>query len=266
MNNVGVHHIVAGTLLVVSAACAGDATTSATDPAAAIRDSLRREPAGFVAETTLVAFVDHAARTWAGDIETRAELELLRLRAIDRVARLPEVDGFNPYHALIGVPDPPPGLRTWTEANAADIVFSEPSASWFVPSNVLWDLHDRYTGTRVADEIAWDAANAGFAGECEGVAGCYLDVLIEMTGRYLEAHPNGMHRADALESVRSTLAHIADSDPATPLCGDDLTSQAVRPAQVVRVRRAIEAAAVGDTVAARPALIELNRIERRCAG
>ncbi len=261
------HRMRAALLAVVAAflfvACQGGEADLPSTPLA-VRDSLQRTPLDFVAETTLVAWVERAARAGSWDDETRAELELLRLRTIDRVARLPEVDGFNPYHALVGVPDPPPGLRAWTEARSADIVFSEPAASWFVPSDVFWSLHDRFAHTRTADEIAADAMRAGFPGECEGFAGCYLESLLEMAGRYLETHPAGAHRAEALESVRGTLEAIDALDADQPLCGDERTSQGVEPAQLERLRAALIGANAVDTESGSAALAALERLAMRC--
>ncbi len=246
-------------------ACGRPAPVPPASPAPAIRDSLQRPVADFAAETTRVAFIERAVQQWTGDDEVRAELELLRLRAIDRVSKTPGMDGFSPYTSLSREPPPPPGARAWTESHP-DIAFSEPGANWLVPSDVYWKLHDRYPGVRVSDEIAWQAASAGIPGECEGIAGCYMGALLLTTGHYLETHPAGAYRAQALETVRTTLEGIDGVDAGKPLCGDEAVSQAVQPDQLRRMRKALMGASAGDSTIVQPALSALATLERRCGG
>jgi hypothetical protein len=262
----------AGIVLLAATACRPETpavqqsspAAQTTNQAAAIRDSLKRAPAGFVAETTLVAFIERSLREWSGDDNTRAELAYLRLRALDRVAHLPEVAAFNPNYSAPGAPQPPAGLRGWTEARSSDLLFSELGMSWFVPSDVFWRLHDRFAAAPVADEAAWAAARAGLGGECEGYAGCYLVALLQMSGRYVETHPAGHHRAEALEVVRSQLVQMDQLEPARPLCGEDDAAQGVRPADLQKMRQVLEKAAAIDTTNVNAALTALERLEERC--
>ncbi|MCI0434363.1 MAG: hypothetical protein L0271_12105 [Gemmatimonadetes bacterium] len=232
---------------------------------AAVGDSLAREVTGFAAETTLVAYIERLAREWEGSENVRAELELLRLLAIDRVGRIPGVEGFNPWSTLPEATPPPPGLREWLDARADDIQFSEPAAAWFVSTPVFWDLHDRFRTMPAADEIAWHAALAGFPGECEGIAGCYLGGVLEMTGRYLEEHPTGAHREAAFDSIAAVLWSIEEIDTETPLCGEPPMGQEVEPAQLARLRRALEGATAASSEAGARALTTVERLEARCA-
>ena len=135
-----------------------------------------------------------------------------------------------------------------------------------MPSTAYWALHGRFPQTAAAGDVAWQAAQAGLPGECEGVAGCYLDLLLEMAAHYVEICPTGRYRLEALEVIRSVLVSVAGLDDRTPLCGDEMSSQAVRPDQLARLRRVISSAGETGPQSPRSALSMLERLETRCSG
>ncbi len=91
--------------------------------------------------------------------------------------------------------------KTFIKANEKDIVYSEPSAEWYVRDESLWDLQRKYNALPVAEEIAWTAANTPIPGECEGYINCYLYNIRSKDGEYLSIYPNGKYAQQALTNI-----------------------------------------------------------------
>ena len=227
---------------------------------AAARDSVALPVRTLDAETRMVAWFDSVLASVNGDAEALAELELLRLRAIERVLTLPALEGYNPFaNAAVRV-EPPPGVADWVTAHEDHIEYSEPAGDWLVPAGVFWELHEKYDDTAFADEIAWAAANGGLAGECEGMPGCYVDSLLQTFLRYLEMHPAGKHVEAALDRVSEELIGLVQLETSRPLCGDELTSEGVRPEQLARIREVLATVPSVTT----ETMDALAAAERRC--
>lgn len=255
----------AGVLLVALAGCGGDRSVPPGLVAEA-RDSLARPVGTFEAEAELVAYLDSLVRVARGDVEVEAELALLRLRAIERVLEAPALQSYRPEGGGAGGEGEAASeaVRSWVRAHEGLIVYSEPAGQWLVPANVFWDLHDRYRTASYADELAWAAATAGMPGECEGFIGCYLDTMIETYVKYLELYPEGAHVEEAIGRLAEELTAIAPPVPSRPLCGDELTTEGVRPEQLKRIREAVEAVPLGRAIARDPVLSLVSILEQRC--
>ncbi len=110
--------------------------------------------------------------------------------------------------------------KNFIKANEKDVVYSEPSGEWYVRTESLWDLHEKFVKTPLAEEIAWTAANTTIPGECEGYINCYLYNIRAQDGEYLNFYPNGKHAQQALINIGSYLepvvADIKDKAVYTP--------------------------------------------------
>ncbi len=95
--------------------------------------------------------------------------------------------------------------KTFIKANEKDIVYSEPSAEWYVRAESLWDLHGKYSALPISEEIAWTAANTPIPGECEGYINCYLYNIRATDGEYLNFYPNGKYTQKALVNIGNYL-------------------------------------------------------------
>jgi hypothetical protein len=91
-------------------------------------------------------------------------------------------------------------LKTYTDS----IIYSEPSAEWYVRSELFWDLHSK----NKKDEIAWEAAKNPLAGECEGYVNCYLFYARQTDGEYLNLYSEGVHSPEALTNITNMLEPI----------------------------------------------------------
>src|SRR6185369_16015925 len=140
----------------------------------------------------LYQFVDRVAKDVAPP--DRAEFELFRLRALRRSLSL--IDRYDPTD---------PAQRDWLKKHEDDVVFSEPAGDWLVKADLYWSLEARYRGNVMAEEIAWEGANAGLAGECEGYLPCHFVAVLLTDGRYLERYPTGAHAAEAIERIGQLL-------------------------------------------------------------
>ncbi len=89
--------------------------------------------------------------------------------------------------------------KKFLKANEKDIVYSEPSAEYYVRSDLFWKLAEKYKDIPVADEIAWTASQNPLPGECEGFMTCNLAAARMAEGRYLELFPEGDHAKEAVE-------------------------------------------------------------------
>lgn len=96
------------------------------------------------------------------------------------------------------------------KANDKTVVYSEPSAEWYIRSELLWDLQKKYAKETIAEEIAWTAAQNPLPGECEGYINCYLFVLRETDGEYLDRYPNGKYAEQSLKNIQNLIAPIEE--------------------------------------------------------
>ncbi len=138
------------------------------------------------------------AQTLIGGDDGQAELNLKRLRVLSL--------------ALKSIPaaksDEPP-YKNFLKTNEKEIVYSDPGGQWFVRSEILWDLRERFAKLPIAEEIAWDAAQNPIPGECEGYVNCYLYQIRATDGEYLSFYPNGRRAKEALKNLTDYLEPLA---------------------------------------------------------
>ena len=150
------------------------------------------EVSDFLRTSQALAKKDHA----------KAELGLKRLQILARAMRAVPAgkgDAF-PY-------------KPFLQAHDKEVVYSEPSATWLVRSDLFWELHGKYTQSPIAEDIAWAAAKNTIPGECEGYVNCQLYALRAMEGEYLNFYPNGKYSRQALEFLTVSLGvMVADLD------------------------------------------------------
>jgi len=147
-----------------------------------------------------------------------AELALFRLLALERsVAPIMEEEPRDPAE------------REWVKIHENEIAFSVPGGQWFVRADLYWALEEKHRGTAIAQQMAWEGANAGLPGECEGYIPCTFEVLLMTDGRYLDLYPTGAHADQAMEVIASPLLEIVK--PNTPYTMD--------PRDAVQLRGAI---------------------------
>jgi Bacterial SH3 domain len=129
----------------------------------------------------------------AKDANTRAEFELLQLRALANWA--------------VTVPhdqrDKSPN-REWHKAHGTEVIPNEFGGGYNLHSELLWNLEAKYHKLAVADRIAWAAAENPQPSDCEGDEVCHLFVFAPAI-KYLSLHPNGAHAAEALKSLNELL-------------------------------------------------------------
>lgn len=94
--------------------------------------------------------------------------------------------------------------RSWLAAHEADAFYAEPAGQWIMPNEALWRLHAQHRGTASAEPLAWEIAENGLPGECEGYPPCYLSGLNLLHAEYLRRHPRGAHAAEAVEQIRQS--------------------------------------------------------------
>ena len=128
----------------------------------------------------------------------------LRLKALESLARALKRIPFNkeknePY-------------KSFLEKHKSEVVYSEPSGEWYVRADQFWQLHQRYRQHKVGERIAWRAAANPLPGECEGYINCYLYLLRQTQGEYLNFYPAGTYSKQAILNMRGMLQPIvADS-------------------------------------------------------
>lgn len=136
------------------------------------------------------------------DSNTAAEFGLKRLVAL--------------RSALEAIPSQQSGQKVYQDflkAQDENIVYSDPSAQWYVRAPLFWDLHSKYTATPTGERIAWEAAKNPLPGECEGYVNCHIFLLRMTDGEYLNFYPNGAHAAEALTNINRFLEPLAaDAD------------------------------------------------------
>ncbi len=111
--------------------------------------------------------------------------------------------------------------KTFLKANEKYLVYSDPSAEWYVRSELFWELHTKYSALPIAEEIAWEAAKNPLPGECEGYVNCQLYALRATEAEYLNFYPNGKYSQKALELVTANfammIAEMNNKETFTPL-------------------------------------------------
>lgn len=129
-----------------------------------------------------------------------AELELYKLQALSKSLESIPVDKLNdaPY-------------KSWTAKHNAKIVYSEPAGQWLVRASLFWNLSERYSSLPVGEKIAWAGANTSLPGECEGYIPCYVYLLAETFGKYLNLYPNGENAKEAVQQMSLYFAPMIDS-------------------------------------------------------
>lgn len=127
-----------------------------------------------------------------------AELEFKRFQMLGNILKIVSTAkaNENPY-------------KNFTDKNQEEIVYSEPSAEWYVNSTKLWELHAKYKNVKpLGEQIAWQAAQTTLAGECEGYINCYIYKMRITDGEYLNFYPNGKYSREALRNITNFLEPI----------------------------------------------------------
>jgi uncharacterized protein YgiM (DUF1202 family) len=99
--------------------------------------------------------------------------------------------------------------KSFLKGKDNEVVYSEPSAEYYVIPKLFWELHEKYKDMPIGEEIAWTAALNPHAGECEGYINCYLYLLRETHGEYLNFYPAGKYSRKALADISGYLEPIA---------------------------------------------------------
>jgi hypothetical protein len=99
--------------------------------------------------------------------------------------------------------------KSLLKKNAKLIIFSDPSAEYYVLSKLFWDLQKKYKNLPIAENIAWTAARNPLPGECEGFVDCNFSIIRLTDGEYLSLYPNGKHSKMALKEITDHLALIS---------------------------------------------------------
>jgi len=174
--------VMAMTIVPVRASAAGqDQTTEAQ-----IREGLLRSGRGEVAfqdAVRLIELIDRAAQIVSGR-DAQARFALYRLRSMKNAAEAIEGPGTPAY------------ARPWVDEHISQLVYSDPAGEWLLNSDVVLQIHDTWSDTVVADDIAWLMVENGWPAECEGDVPCYVRWQNGLHGEYLRRHPRGRH-ADA---------------------------------------------------------------------
>lgn len=154
---------------------------------------LQKKSTDFPTAVQIFEFLTRAAK------ETKsADLSLKRLQMLRyALGSIPfDKKDENPY-------------KNFTETNAEEIVYSEPSGQWYIRAEKIWELHGEYKDKPLGEEIAWEAAQTNLPGECEGYINCYLYLLRVTDGEYLNFYPNGKYSRQALKNITGYLEPIA---------------------------------------------------------
>lgn len=134
----------------------------------------------------------------ASDETGNAELEFKRFQMLGNALKAISTANMNesPY-------------KNFTDKNAEEIVYSDPSAEWYVNSTRLWELHAKHKSVKpLGEQIAWQAAQTALAGECEGYINCYIYNMRITDGEYLNFYPNGKYSREALRNITNFLEPI----------------------------------------------------------
>lgn len=102
--------------------------------------------------------------------------------------------------------------KAFLKGKEKEIIYSDPSAEYYVISELFWNLHEKYKGTTIGEDIAWAAAQNTLPGECEGYINCYLHTLRVTYGEYLNFYPAGKFSRKSLTDLGGFLEPmVADS-------------------------------------------------------
>lgn len=96
--------------------------------------------------------------------------------------------------------------KSFLKWNENETNYSDPSAEYYVRSELFWDLYEKNRAHPIAEQIAWTAAKNPLPGECEGYLNCYLYVLNARWGKYLSIYPKGRYSLDALNLLGQALS------------------------------------------------------------
>lgn len=137
----------------------------------------------------------------ADEAKARAEFKAL----LDLRARLEKI----PFNGEDKEPH-----KSFIKQNDKKITYNEPAGRWIVRSEMFWDLREKYSSLKIADDIAWEAAQNPIPGECEGYMNCgvYLGQITAV--KYLGFYPAGKHSNAALAELRSMFSSYADASQA----------------------------------------------------
>ena len=100
--------------------------------------------------------------------------------------------------------------KAFLKGKDKEIIYSDPSAEYYVISQLFWDLHEKNKGTPVGEDIAWAASQNSLPGECEGYINCYLHNMRVTYGEYLNFYPAGKYSKKALTELGVFLGPIVD--------------------------------------------------------
>ena len=114
-----------------------------------------------------------------------------RLAIIDRAAH----SGDGPR---LGYDDPL--KRAWARGHTDMLREFEPAGHWYVPSEMYWNLYDRYKDAPWADELAWAAAQATQPGD-ECYTNCHLGMIVAGPLQYWTRLPRGAAIGQALREA-----------------------------------------------------------------
>lgn len=131
--------------------------------------------------------------------------------------------------------------KSFLAKHESELVYSDPSAEYFVNSNEFWQLHESYKSLAIGEEIAWQAAQNPIPGECEGYVNCYLYVLRVTYGEYLNFYPSGRYSELALSQIEAMLEPLArDAAEKTVYTGpSDISDRASFNQQLSELRKII---------------------------
>ena len=118
-------------------------------------------------------------------------LQFRRLAIIDRAAH----SGDGPR---LGYDDPL--KRAWARGHTDMLREFEPAGHWYVPSEMYWNLYDRYKDAPWADELAWAAAQATQPGD-ECYTNCHLGMIVAGPLQYWTRLPRGAAIGQALREA-----------------------------------------------------------------
>ena len=167
------------------------------------RSEITQKIAAKYIKSTVLSFADAAQifdflkSSPTGGSDLLADLQFKRLLALGiALKKIPfGKDDQNPY-------------KDFVKTNENEIVYSEPSAEWYVRANAFWELHNQYKNLSIGEEIAWQAAQTQLPGECEGYVNCYLYNIRATDGEYLNFYPGGKYSKKALQNITYFLEPI----------------------------------------------------------
>lgn len=224
---------------------------------AVMRERLLRERLGRAGENFSNAnYLLFLAASWASapavarDREAQARYALYELQALAAAAAAAEQTGAfrGEFAGRLG-------------EQSTVLFYNEVGGSWMLRNAHIWAVHDRFSGTKAADDIAWFAAEHGVGGECEGYVPCMLSRLDVLAGAYLRRHPAGRHVDAALTRIAEWLdfggkpPDVSDAGlPKGTVCGDAATPLAALRAAITPVSSALKPRA----------LAPLQQVEAAC--